>query len=99
MKHISLVNDYEINDLKFSLRLINISFFIRNDPISEKAKLKKWGILHFSKKPKPVTSLQKGVEGATLTKEGICQVKQLVNYLSREECKSIYLKSQTWTII
>ncbi|XP_001599684.2 uncharacterized protein LOC100114766 [Nasonia vitripennis] len=54
--------------------------------VVEKAKLKKWGILHFSKKPKSMLNLQKGVEGAALTKEGINQVKQLVEYLSKEDC-------------
>ncbi|KAJ8664737.1 hypothetical protein QAD02_006399 [Eretmocerus hayati] len=56
------------------------------DVVTEKGKLKKWGILNFSKKPKTPLSLQKGSEGATLTKEGLNQVKHLVEYLSKDQC-------------
>jgi broad specificity phosphatase PhoE len=56
--------------------------------ITEKAKLKKWGILHFSKKSKSMPNVQKGPEGAALTKDGINQVRQLVEYLSKEQCKA-----------
>ncbi|XP_011494490.1 PREDICTED: rho GTPase-activating protein 19 [Ceratosolen solmsi marchali] len=57
-----------------------------NDMVAEKAKLRKWSIPHFSKKFKSTPILQKGPEGAALTKEGINQVKQLVEYLSKEHC-------------
>lgn len=58
----------------------------------EKAKLKRWGLLNFSKKPKSVMNLhqQKGIasyEGTILTSEGINQVKLLMEYLSKEQCK------------
>ena len=56
--------------------------------------MKKWGLLHFSKKPKSMINLQKGMEGASLTKEGINQVKQLVKYLSKEQCN--YYKSDNF---
>ncbi|KAK0182955.1 hypothetical protein PV327_001035 [Microctonus hyperodae] len=60
-----------------------------NDPITEKAKLKKWGLLNFSKKPKSTMNLQqKTVERGTLTSERISQVKQLIDYLSKEQCIS-----------
>ncbi|XP_076645482.1 uncharacterized protein LOC143354964 isoform X2 [Halictus rubicundus] len=56
-----------------------------NDCINEKAKLKKWGLLGFAKKPKSTINLQKGIEGASLTEDGINQVKQLIEYLSKEQ--------------
>ncbi|XP_076751646.1 uncharacterized protein LOC143423898 [Xylocopa sonorina] len=56
-----------------------------NDCLNEKAKLKKWGLLSFSKKPKSTINLQKGVEGACLSEDGINQVKQLIEYLSKEQ--------------
>ncbi|XP_076628840.1 uncharacterized protein LOC143345518 [Colletes latitarsis] len=56
-----------------------------NDCFNEKAKLKKWGLLSFTKKPKSTINLQKGVEGASLTEDGINQVKQLIEYLSKEQ--------------
>ncbi|XP_060822392.1 uncharacterized protein LOC132910615 [Bombus pascuorum] len=56
-----------------------------NDCINEKTKLKKWGLLSFSKKPKSTINLQKGVEGASLSEDGINQVKQLIEYLSKEQ--------------
>ncbi|XP_043669255.1 uncharacterized protein LOC122629650 [Vespula pensylvanica] len=55
-----------------------------NDCIIEKAKLKKWGILNFARKPKSTINLQK-VEGASLSENGINQVKQLIEYLSKEQ--------------
>ncbi|XP_066598607.1 uncharacterized protein RhoGAP54D [Prorops nasuta] len=57
-----------------------------NDCITEKAKEKKWSLLSFSKKPKSTISLQKGVEGASLTEDGIKQVKKLIDYLINEHC-------------
>lgn len=57
-----------------------------NDCIIEKAKLKKWGILNFARKPKSTINLQK-VEGASLSENGINQVKQLIEYLSKEQSK------------
>ncbi|XP_043269190.1 uncharacterized protein RhoGAP54D isoform X2 [Venturia canescens] len=59
-----------------------------NDCTTEKAKLKKWGLLSFSKKPKSSMSLQRDSDGANLTAEGINQVKQLIVYLSKEQCIS-----------
>lgn len=56
-----------------------------NDCINEKTKLKKWSLLSFSKKPKSTINLQKGVEGASLSEDGINQVKQLIEYLSKEQ--------------
>ncbi|XP_053984077.1 uncharacterized protein LOC128879184 [Hylaeus volcanicus] len=56
-----------------------------NDCFNEKAKLKKWGLLSFTKKPKSTINLQKGIEGASLTEDGINQVKQLIEYLSKEQ--------------
>lgn len=35
---------------------------------------------------------QKGPEGAMLTPEGINQVKQLIEYLSQEQCKQNTIK-------
>ncbi|CAB0041734.1 unnamed protein product [Trichogramma brassicae] len=55
------------------------------DTPTGKAKLKKWGILPFSKKTKTAIQSQKGTEGSVLTEEGIEQVKQLVEYLSKED--------------
>ncbi|XP_044738330.1 rho GTPase-activating protein 19 [Chrysoperla carnea] len=49
-----------------------------NECISEKAKFKKWGLF-------PKKSKCRGVmEGAPLTQEGICQVYQLIEFLSKE---------------
>ncbi|CAK9800599.1 Rho GTPase-activating protein 19 [Anthophora plagiata] len=56
-----------------------------NDCVNEKAKLKKWCLLSFSKKPKSTINLQKGVEGANLSENGINQMKQLIEYLSKEQ--------------
>ncbi|XP_043491751.1 uncharacterized protein LOC122517434 [Polistes fuscatus] len=53
-----------------------------NDCIIEKAKLKKWGI--FARKPKSTINLQK-LEGVSLSENGINQVKQLIEYLSKEQ--------------
>ncbi|PSN46208.1 hypothetical protein C0J52_13145 [Blattella germanica] len=56
------------------------------DGTSEKAKsklLQKWNFVPFSKKGKYTS---KGVmEGAPLTQEGICQVYQLIEFLSKEQ--------------
>ncbi|XP_011298835.1 uncharacterized protein RhoGAP54D [Fopius arisanus] len=57
-----------------------------NDPITEKTKDKKWGLLSFSKKPKSLMNLQQKGESTALTNEGINQVKQLMEYLSKEQC-------------
>ncbi|KAG7200985.1 hypothetical protein KM043_003341 [Ampulex compressa] len=56
-----------------------------NDCVGEKAKLKKWGLLSFAKKPKSTINLQKGSEGANLSEEGINQMKRLIEYLSKEQ--------------
>lgn len=63
-------------------------FLYSIDCIPEKAKLKKWGLLAFAKKPKSTLSLQKEADGAILCEKGIKQVKQLIEYLSRDECKT-----------
>ncbi|KAK2584158.1 hypothetical protein KPH14_006589 [Odynerus spinipes] len=55
-----------------------------NDCTAEKAKLKKWGILNFARKPKSTINLQK-IEGVSLSEDGINQVKQLIEYLSKEQ--------------
>ncbi|XP_046385596.1 uncharacterized protein LOC124155638 isoform X2 [Ischnura elegans] len=48
-----------------------------------KSRILKWNLLPFSKKSK---AQSKGVmEGAPLTQEGICQVYQLIEYLSKEQ--------------
>ncbi|XP_071448034.1 uncharacterized protein RhoGAP54D [Hetaerina americana] len=55
------------------------------DSASDKVKSRalKWNLLPFAKKSK---SQSKGVmEGAPLTQEGICQVYQLIEYLSKEQ--------------
>ncbi|XP_015127105.1 uncharacterized protein LOC107048452 [Diachasma alloeum] len=57
-----------------------------NDPVTEKTKDKKWGFLSFSKKPKSLMNLQQKGESTALTNEGINQVKQLMEYLSKEQC-------------
>lgn len=76
---------YKINSINF---LIYCYVYIySNDCINEKTKLKKWGLLSFSKKPKSTINLQKGVEGASLSEDGINQVKQLIEYLSKEQSK------------
>nr|XP_012147067.1 PREDICTED: protein PF14_0175 isoform X1 [Megachile rotundata]XP_012147068.1 PREDICTED: protein PF14_0175 isoform X1 [Megachile rotundata]XP_012147069.1 PREDICTED: protein PF14_0175 isoform X1 [Megachile rotundata] len=56
-----------------------------DDCINEKTKLKKWGLLSFSKKPKSTINLQKGMEGASLSEDGINHMKQLIDYLSKEQ--------------
>ncbi|XP_069705014.1 rho GTPase-activating protein 19 isoform X2 [Periplaneta americana] len=68
--HLSFVLDLNTDDCEYS---------------SEKAKsrLQKWGLMPFSKKGK---CLAKGVmEGAPLTQEGICQVFQLIEFLSKDQ--------------
>lgn len=60
--------------------------FNSNECISEKAKFKKWGLF-------PKKSKCRGVmEGAPLTQEGICQVYQLIEFLSKEPSKFSLLK-------
>ncbi|KAJ4439220.1 hypothetical protein ANN_07339 [Periplaneta americana] len=68
--HLSFVLDLNTDDCEYS---------------SEKAKsrLQKWGLMPFSKKGKCPA---KGVmEGAPLTQEGICQVFQLIEFLSKDQ--------------
>ncbi|KAK9878393.1 hypothetical protein WA026_021701 [Henosepilachna vigintioctopunctata] len=48
---------------------------------SDKTKLKKWKLVPFGKKCKLVDA----VNGAPLTREGICQVYQLIEYLQKEQ--------------
>ncbi|XP_011262958.1 uncharacterized protein LOC105255396 isoform X2 [Camponotus floridanus] len=56
-----------------------------DDGITEKARLKKWGLLNFTKKPKSLVNLEKGTEGVTLSEDSISHVTQLIDYLSKEE--------------
>ncbi|XP_034948153.1 uncharacterized protein RhoGAP54D [Chelonus insularis] len=76
----------------FTLVRMHLSFELDintedNELIADKAKLKKWGLINFSKKPKSTMNLQhKESEMGSLTTEGINQVKQLIEYLSRDEC-------------
>ncbi|XP_012215297.1 rho GTPase-activating protein 24-like isoform X1 [Linepithema humile] len=56
-----------------------------DDGITEKARLKKWGLLSFAKKSKSSVSLEKGTEGVMLSEDGINQVTQLIDYLSQEQ--------------
>jgi len=65
--------------------LILIDFF--SDGITEKARLKKWGLLSFTKKSKSSVSLEKGTENVMLSEDGINQVTQLIDYLSKEQSK------------
>ena len=84
------VFSYSLSYIKlesYILFIVNIRVCFSNECVIEKAKLKKWGLLSFSKKPKSTMNLQKGNEGAALTHEGINQVKRLVEYLSKEQCK------------
>ncbi|XP_020299112.1 rho GTPase-activating protein 19-like isoform X3 [Pseudomyrmex gracilis] len=55
-----------------------------DDGINEKAPLKKWGLLSFAKKSKSSINTDK-TEGITLSEDGIKQVMQLVEYLSKEQ--------------
>lgn len=67
----------------------NIFFFFSSDGITEKARLKKWGLLNFTKKPKSSVNLEKGTEGVTLSEDSISHVTQLIDYLSKEESKNV----------
>lgn len=62
-------------------------FFFSSDGITEKARLKKWGLLNFTKKPKSSVNLEKGTEGVTLSEDSINHVTQLIDYLSKEQSK------------
>lgn len=56
----------------------------------EKEKSKKWGLLSFSKKPKSMMNLQnKSDTSIALTNDGINQIKLLIEYLSKQDCKFI----------
>lgn len=79
--------DKSINCETLLIATIRFVYLSSNDCINEKAKLKKWGLLSFSKKPKSTINLQKGVEGASLSEEGINQAKQLIEYLYKEQSK------------
>lgn len=55
------------------------------DLLTDKSKLRKWGLSAFGKKVKT-----KGVsEGTPLTQEGICQVYQLIEFLKKEQNISV----------
>lgn len=77
----------QFDSLFAKVNFINLKIVNSNDCINEKTKLKKWSLLSFSKKPKSTINLQKEVEGANLSENGINQVKQLVEYLSKEQSK------------
>lgn len=69
--------------------MINISRdpFFSSDGINEKARLKKWGLLSFTKKSKSSINLEKGTEGVMLSEDGINHLTQLIDYLSKEQSK------------
>ncbi|KAG5318581.1 RHG19 protein, partial [Pseudoatta argentina] len=56
-----------------------------SDGITEKARLKKWGLLSFTKKSKSSVNLEKGTEGVMLSEDGINHLTQLIDYLSKEQ--------------
>ncbi|XP_018377489.1 PREDICTED: uncharacterized protein LOC108770410 isoform X2 [Trachymyrmex cornetzi] len=56
-----------------------------DDGITEKARLKKWGFLNFTKKSKSSVNLEKGTEGVMLSEDGINHLTQLIDYLSMEQ--------------
>ncbi|XP_018338619.1 PREDICTED: uncharacterized protein LOC108746382 isoform X2 [Trachymyrmex septentrionalis] len=56
-----------------------------DDGITEKARLKKWGLLSFTKKSKSSVNLEKGTEGVMLSEDGINHLTQLIDYLSKEQ--------------
>ncbi|KYN28414.1 PREDICTED: uncharacterized protein LOC108770410 isoform X1 [Trachymyrmex cornetzi] len=56
-----------------------------SDGITEKARLKKWGFLNFTKKSKSSVNLEKGTEGVMLSEDGINHLTQLIDYLSMEQ--------------
>ncbi|KYQ55968.1 Rho GTPase-activating protein 19 [Trachymyrmex zeteki] len=56
-----------------------------SDGITEKARLKKWGLLSFTKKSKSSVNLEKGTEGVMLSENGINHLTQLIDYLSKEQ--------------
>ncbi|XP_024873944.1 uncharacterized protein LOC112455950 isoform X1 [Temnothorax curvispinosus] len=56
-----------------------------SDGTNEKARLKKWGLLSFTKKSKSSVNLDKGTEGGMLSEDGINHLTQLIDYLSKEQ--------------
>ncbi|XP_024873945.1 uncharacterized protein LOC112455950 isoform X2 [Temnothorax curvispinosus] len=56
-----------------------------DDGTNEKARLKKWGLLSFTKKSKSSVNLDKGTEGGMLSEDGINHLTQLIDYLSKEQ--------------
>ncbi|TGZ49206.1 uncharacterized protein [Temnothorax longispinosus] len=56
-----------------------------SDGSNEKARLKKWGLLSFTKKSKSSVNLDKGTEGGMLSEDGINHLTQLIDYLSKEQ--------------
>ncbi|XP_071566451.1 rho GTPase-activating protein 19 isoform X3 [Temnothorax nylanderi] len=56
-----------------------------SDGTTEKARLKKWGLLSFTKKSKSSVNLDKGTEGGMLSEDGINHLTQLIDYLSKEQ--------------
>ncbi|XP_077261685.1 uncharacterized protein LOC143897167 isoform X1 [Temnothorax americanus] len=57
-----------------------------DDGTNEKARLKKWGLLSFTKKSKSSVNLDKGTDGGgTLSEDGIDHLTQLIDYLSKEQ--------------
>ncbi|XP_020299111.1 rho GTPase-activating protein gacM-like isoform X2 [Pseudomyrmex gracilis] len=63
---------------------MHVCICVSVDGINEKAPLKKWGLLSFAKKSKSSINTDK-TEGITLSEDGIKQVMQLVEYLSKEQ--------------
>ncbi|XP_011877936.1 PREDICTED: uncharacterized protein LOC105567586 isoform X2 [Vollenhovia emeryi] len=56
-----------------------------DDSTTEKARLKRWGLLSFTKKSKSSVNLEKGTEGVMLSEDGINHLTQLIDYLSKEQ--------------
>ncbi|XP_011172974.2 uncharacterized protein LOC105205321 isoform X2 [Solenopsis invicta] len=56
-----------------------------DDGTTEKARLKKWGLLSFTKKSKSSVNLEKGTESVMLSENGINHLTQLIDYLSKEQ--------------
>ncbi|XP_018392395.1 PREDICTED: uncharacterized protein LOC108771572 [Cyphomyrmex costatus] len=56
-----------------------------SDSVTEKARLKKWGLLSFTKKSKSSVNLEKGTDGVMLCEDGINHLTQLIDYLSKEQ--------------
>ncbi|XP_012535408.2 uncharacterized protein LOC105836129 [Monomorium pharaonis] len=93
-------NDGVDGELAFRMRKVNpeqfhtlvkmhLSFELdlntEDDGTTEKARLKKWGLLSFTKKSKSLVNLEKSTEGVMLSEDGINHLTQLIDYLSKEQ--------------